>query len=190
MKPFSFFFLVSLTVVSSVFNSIAQTNATFQTTMSNCQTQIVTMLSQNNSFVQYNLSANQIVSLTSIQNYPVDPPLFIQFQFVSGNRISFQYSNTTAATPVVLTGVTNISFYSNSSLSPNWSTVTLTIQTPSTNSVTVTPVNSVVIPSDATGPVQIVLESSSDLINWIPSQAGTYGNTYSNRFFRVRAIAQ
>jgi hypothetical protein len=28
------------------------------------------------------------------------------------------------------------------------------------------------------------------LVNWIPSQAGTYGSTYSNRFFRVRALAQ
>ena len=60
----------------------------------------------------------------------------------------------------------------------------------STNIVPVIPVNSVVIPSDATGPVQIMLESSSDLVNWISSQAGTYGSTYTNRFFRVRAIAQ
>ena len=58
------------------------------------------------------------------------------------------------------------------------------------NVSSVVPANSVVIPSDATGPVQILLESSSDLVNWIASTPGTYGNTYSNRFFRVRAIAQ
>lgn len=53
-----------------------------------------------------------------------------------------------------------------------------------------TPNTGVVIPSDATGPVQIILESSSDLVNWIPSLPGTYGSTYTNRFFRVRAVAQ
>ena len=53
-----------------------------------------------------------------------------------------------------------------------------------------TPNTGVVIPSDATGPVQIILESSSDLLDWVPSLPGTYGSTYTNRFFRVRAVAQ
>jgi hypothetical protein len=52
-----------------------------------------------------------------------------------------------------------------------------------------TPNTGVVIPSDATGPVQIILESSSDLLNWVSSLPGTYGSTYTNRFFRVRAVA-
>ena len=52
------------------------------------------------------------------------------------------------------------------------------------------PNTGVVIPSDATGPVRIDLQSSSDLINWTSCLPGTYGNTYSNRFFRVIAIAQ
>ena len=50
-----------------------------------------------------------------------------------------------------------------------------------------TPNTGVVIPADSSGPVNIILESSVDLINWIPSDPGTYGTTTTNRFFRVRA---
>jgi hypothetical protein len=51
------------------------------------------------------------------------------------------------------------------------------------------PSTAVVIPQDATGPVQIILESSRDLINWNAATPGTYGSNATNRFFRVRAIA-
>src|ERR1019366_6770683 len=60
-----------------------------------------------------------------------------------------------------------------------------TIQT--TSSLNFTPSSSVVIPNDGGGPVTIILESSTDLINWVPAEPGTYGTTSSNRFFRVRA---
>lgn len=51
-----------------------------------------------------------------------------------------------------------------------------------------TPSTAVVIPEDAAGPVQVVLESSTDLVNWVAANPGTYGSTATNRFFRVRAI--
>jgi hypothetical protein len=35
-----------------------------------------------------------------------------------------------------------------------------------------------------------VLESSQDLVNWVPALPGTYGASTTNRFFRVRAIVQ
>ena len=60
-----------------------------------------------------------------------------------------------------------------------------TIQT--TSSLDFTPSSSVVIPNDGGGPVTIILESSTDLINWVPAEPGTYGTTSTNRFFRVRA---
>lgn len=50
-----------------------------------------------------------------------------------------------------------------------------------------TPNTGVVIPADSGGPVNIILESSVDLINWIPANPGTYGTSTTNRFFRVRA---
>ena len=52
------------------------------------------------------------------------------------------------------------------------------------------PSTAVVIPTDATGPVNIVLESSPDLVNWTGALPGTYGSTTTNRFFRVRAVRQ
>lgn len=52
------------------------------------------------------------------------------------------------------------------------------------------PSNSVVIPTDATGDVEIILESSTDLVNWTAAIAGTYGSSTEKRFFRVRAVAQ
>src|SRR5258705_6768977 len=48
------------------------------------------------------------------------------------------------------------------------------------------PSTAVVIPADAGGPVNIVLESSTDLLNWSASLPGTYGTSTTNRFFRVR----
>jgi hypothetical protein len=50
-----------------------------------------------------------------------------------------------------------------------------------------TPSNAVVIPDDGGGPVQIVLESSTDLITWTAANPGTYGTGSSKRFFRLRA---
>lgn len=49
------------------------------------------------------------------------------------------------------------------------------------------PSTAVVIPADAGGPVKIILESSTDLLNWTAALPGTYGTSTTNRFFRVRA---
>jgi len=49
------------------------------------------------------------------------------------------------------------------------------------------PSGAVVIPADSGGPVNIILESSTDLITWTPALSGTYGTSTTNRFFRVRA---
>lgn len=51
-----------------------------------------------------------------------------------------------------------------------------------------TPVNTVVIPTDANGNVEIILESSTDLVNWTAASPGEYSSATQNRFFRVRAV--
>ena len=56
-----------------------------------------------------------------------------------------------------------------------------------TNSI---PTNTVVIPTDATGPVNIILEQSEDLMNWTAANPGSYGASTPKRFFRVRAEKQ
>ncbi len=50
------------------------------------------------------------------------------------------------------------------------------------------PSNAVVIPADAGGPVQVLLESSTDLITWNAALPGSYGTSTTNRFFRVRTL--
>jgi len=59
-----------------------------------------------------------------------------------------------------------------------------------TSAATVVPSNAVVIPTNATGNVQIILESSTDLVNWVNATPGTYGSSTQSRFFRVRAVQQ
>jgi hypothetical protein len=51
-----------------------------------------------------------------------------------------------------------------------------------------TPSNAVVIPADSDGPVEIILESSTDLITWTAALPGSYASTTEKRFFRVRAL--
>jgi hypothetical protein len=74
------------------------------------------------------------------------------------------------------------------------STLICTIQTspaapspPTTPNAIYLPSNTVVVPADNGGPVTIVLESSTDLVNWAAALPGSYGTTTTNRFFRVRA---
>ena len=162
------------------------------TTISNCQTQIVTLNCGNvNNNTSYNASfpvtTNQIITINSIMGigdliYTTANNITNDLRDSGGSSI-----NSSSPLPITLTGLKSITLVSNGG---SVFAATLTILTPSTNSISYTPVNSVVIPSDAIGNVQIILESSSDLVNWIPSLPGTYGSTYTNRFFRVRAVAQ
>ena len=55
---------------------------------------------------------------------------------------------------------------------------------------TTIPTSAVVIPTDATGPVNVILESSTDLVTWTQANPGTYGASTTKRFFRVRAVNQ
>lgn len=51
-----------------------------------------------------------------------------------------------------------------------------------------TPSTAVVSPSDAQGPVDILLESSTNLVDWVQALPGTYGTSSQLRYFRVRAV--
>lgn len=60
-----------------------------------------------------------------------------------------------------------------------------------TRAVTTTnmvPANAVVIPEDAGGQYQVILESSTDLITWTPALPGSYGGSTQKRFFRTRIV--
>lgn len=57
--------------------------------------------------------------------------------------------------------------------------------TPST-----TPSNAAVIPEDAIGQYQVLLESSTDMVTWTPANPGTYSGNVEKRFFRTRIVKQ
>ncbi|NBU71973.1 MAG: hypothetical protein EBS53_11090 [Bacteroidetes bacterium] len=50
------------------------------------------------------------------------------------------------------------------------------------------PLASVVVPANATGDVDVLLEQSTDMITWTQCLPGTYNASTQKRFFRVRAV--
>lgn len=82
--------------------------------------------------------------------------------------------------PVVISGPAMIYLVNTG----NGAFCTVTLDTPCAS---FTPSTAVVIPADSGGPVNIILESSVDLITWNAALPGTYGTSTTNRFFRVRA---
>jgi hypothetical protein len=159
---------------------IAQDNAIALANLSNCQTQLLNLTCKAGSSISYSLSTNQIVVINGITSGSV---YMVTFNGMT-NVVGAEFGDLENLT---LTGLVSIKYTEVSN--PSVGVASFKILTPSTNGISVIPMNSVVIPSDANGNVEITLESSSDLINWIPSQPGLYGNTYTNRFFRVRALS-
>ena len=92
--------------------------------------------------------------------------------------------------PQIFTGLTNISIPTAVYIDGPHGAVTFQITTPISAIVVsnYVPADAIVIPASATGNVQIILESSPDLVNWTAANPGTYGaSAGTNRFFRVRA---
>jgi hypothetical protein len=151
--------------------------------------QTITLTATGSQTNSYNCASNQIITIDSfITSGQYGGNAYAWISFTSGVKLNLENDAYTLTSKAIFTGVTNISVYPKTSAYTV--ALTFTITTPTASSQSSIPANAVVIPTDATGPVQIVLESSSDLVNWTSSLPGTYGSTYTNRFFRVRAIAQ
>ena len=131
--------------------------------------------------VTYPLQTNQSVSLvgiygnTTVFGYTAD-----------GTRITLP--NPSTGPFQIFSGLTNLSLQAgNTTLYANFQ-----ITTPASATTTVIsnyiPADAIVIPASTSGNVQIILESSPDLVNWSGASPGTYGaSAGTNRFFRVRA---
>jgi len=52
--------------------------------------------------------------------------------------------------------------------------------------ISLTPTNSVVIPSSFTGNFNVKVESSTDLVEWTQTSTGTFNSDTSDRFFRLK----
>jgi hypothetical protein len=136
------------------------------------------------------LQTNQVVSLVGY-DWTYQPTLYGNFpdgrmitltpfnRFTNGNAI------VTSQLPQTIAGLTNIL------LANSFGWATFQIATPANvNTVSnYVPADAIVIPASATGNVQIILESSADLVNWTAANPGIYGaSSATNRFFRVRAV--
>jgi hypothetical protein len=66
-----------------------------------------------------------------------------------------------------------------------WGTFNITRAATLQNAV---PANAVVIPENASGQFQVILESSTDLVTWTAANPGSYGGTTQKRFFRTRIV--
>lgn len=138
---------------------------------------------------------NQIVTVVGIHGQDPKRPGEVQLHFADGTVVSGGNppleGMTTPETPLAvghkLTGLTKIVAKNRNSASGV--AYTFAIAKPGSEPTTL-PNSTVVIPTDATGPVRIILESSTDLVNWVEANPGTYSKDQPNRFFRLRAVSE
>jgi hypothetical protein len=148
-------------------------------------------------FMNFPVQTNQIISVVGYDWGDVNGRPQVQGTLLNGTVINLnpyglnpQNSSLTtqsAQIPQIATGMINISV-GNSPFPYAWAT--FKIETPCTANVisNYVPADAIVIPASVTGNVQIILESSPDLVNWTAASPGTYGAAAgTNRFFRVRA---
>lgn len=152
--------------------------------------QYVTITSTNSRGTGLPVQPNQIVSLVGY-DWVYKPAL--SGDSTNGTVIVMNVpSSVSSQLPQIFTGMTNIT------LVPTWNGIqwggaaTFQITTPTSAAVVTNyvPADAIVMPASATGNVQIILESSPDLVNWTAAEPGSYGpSSATNRFFRVRAVA-
>ena len=158
--------------------------------------QYVTLCATNAVGSSFSLQTNQVVSLVGYDFKDYDE-FKITGSLTDGSQINFgpgsggQSNFGLTQTQQIVTGLTNIAvtFDNPYQKPPAWATFQIT--TPASANVVsnYVPADAIVIPASATGSVQIILESSTDLVNWTAANPGTYGaSSATNRFFRVRAV--
>jgi len=127
-----------------------------------------------------------IDSLSKVQNYTqigntngyfvttAKGPCKVRITPSFGPKIEWQYGY--GNIPVGWTQLEGICEYETTSISS------------SNLSAQIIPSASVVVPANATGDVDVLLEQSTDMITWTQCLPGTYNASTQKRFFRVRAV--
>jgi hypothetical protein len=140
----------------------------------------VTLVSTGTNTASFNVATNQVAKIVYVYLFTgAGNSLNIS---VPGLAFPNGYTYATLTALPIIVGPATISLTSGGGGYANF--CTLELSTPADSFL---PSSAVVIPSDSSGPVNIILESSADLINWYPSLPGAYGANYTNRFFRLRA---
>lgn len=132
------------------------------------------------------IPTNVTAQILHLFDYPTGAVGGRGYLMVRVNGLDFKYSSSGA----IIAGPATITLVSQGNVVTGQDNMICTILTTQANQCATnqfTPNTGVVIPADSGGPVNILLESSVDLINWISADPGTYGTTTTNRFFRVRA---
>ena len=143
--------------------------------------EFISLVNTNSSLsVTYPLQTDQSVSLVGIYGNPT-----VFGYTAGGTRITL--ANPSTGPFQIFSGLTNLSLQAgNTTLYANFQITTPASATVISNYI---PADAIVIPASASGNVQIILESSPDLVNWSGASPGTYGvSAGTNRFFRVRAV--
>jgi hypothetical protein len=182
MKNFSALAALALSVAVS---------ATAQTT---CQYVTLATTGFYGALVNYPVQTNQVITIVGY-DWLGRPGVYGYLPNGAATVMTPYYSTvvTSSLTTQIFTGLTNILVenfaYGTGDAAPS---ATFKIETPAVTTVisNYVPADAIVIPASATGNVQIILESSPDLVNWTAANPGTYGaSAGTNRFFRVRAVA-
>jgi hypothetical protein len=198
MKTFPTFFAVIFSLLSGFcFKGAAQS--------ASASTSVTLHLNGTSFTTNYGVQTNQIIDLAG---YDWNDQPAVYGTFADGTQLVIydsvdSYRNGASFSPIgeTISGLTGITLSNYMAATnppyefipaPGWATFKITTP-PSTNACTLVvsnyvPADAIVIPASVTGNVEIILESSPDLVNWTAANPGIYGpSAATNRFFRVRA---
>ena len=140
-----------------------------------------------------NVSSISTSSGSAFVRTPVQSGQYINIATVSGNSALTIWWNGPILGPLVVEyGVLQAVWNSQLNFEPTYCSFLFEIKDSTLEASTATTANissaSVVVPSNAVGDVDVLLEQSNDMITWTQCLPGTYNASTQKRFFRVRAV--
>jgi len=140
-----------------------------------------------------NLSSTATTSSQAFVRTPVSTGQNINIATVAYNSALNLWWNGPIVGPMNIEyGLLGATSYSSSTFEPTLCTFLFEIKDSTLEASTATTANissaSVVVPSNAVGDVDVLLEQSNDMITWTQCLPGTYNASTQKRFFRVRAV--
>jgi hypothetical protein len=157
---------------------------------------VTVTLSAPNSDLTYYMNRSQfynntnVLQITNWTQWTPDAQNNLVSDF-SGDLSHYNKYPPTVAGPVYLKVLSGSAYSSTNSYWKASFTITCQMQAPvtiQTNSSILNPNSSVVIPSNVSGDVEVVLEQSQDGVTWTQCLPGTYNASTVKRFFRLRAV--
>ena len=156
------------------------------------QSQVITLATNSvgpSSTIELTIASNQTAQLL-YANVPQSPQGSLTVSLPGGVTVGSLVTQGQTVPPTFAgPAIFKLTVFANGGPSQN-GLCTFSVNTLGTWTNQICPSTAVVIPADSGGPVNIILESSVDLITWTSALPGIYGTSTTNRFFRVRAERQ